>query len=64
MQTRKIELHLMTKGNIWKQILLFSVPLVLGNLLQELYNTVDSVIVGNYVGSHGLGSRQRRNRID
>lgn len=46
----------MTKGNIWKQILLFSVPLVLGNLLQELYNTVDSVIVGNYVGSHGLAA--------
>lgn len=56
MQTRKIELHLMTEGNIWKQILLFSVPLVLGNLLQELYNTVDSVIVGNYVGSHGLAA--------
>lgn len=46
----------MTEGNIWKQILLFSVPLVLGNLLQELYNTVDSVIVGNYVGSHGLAA--------
>lgn len=46
----------MTEGNIWKQILLFSVPLVLGNLLQELYNTVDSVIVGNYVGSYGLAA--------
>ena len=30
---------LMTEGSIWKSILLFSVPLILGNLLQQLYNT-------------------------
>ena len=33
---------LMTEGSIWKSILLFSVPLILGNLLQQLYNTADS----------------------
>ena len=32
---------LMTEGSIWKSILLFSVPLILGNLLQQLYNTAD-----------------------
>lgn len=46
----------MTEGNIWKQILAFSIPLVLGNLLQEMYNTVDSIIVGNYVGSSALAA--------
>ena len=34
---------LMTEGSIWKSILLFSVPLILGNLLQQLYNTADSI---------------------
>ena len=39
----------MTEGTIWKQILLFSIPLILGNLLQQMYNTVDSIIVGNFM---------------
>ena len=47
---------LMTEGTIWKQILFFAIPLILGNLLQQLYNTVDSIIVGNYVGSNALGA--------
>lgn len=42
--------NLMTEGNILKKIFFFSVPLILGNLFQQLYNTVDSIIVGNYVG--------------
>ena len=42
---------LMTEGSIWKSILLFSVPLILGNLLQQLYNTADSIIVGNFLAS-------------
>ena len=33
--------RLMTEGSIWKSILLFSVPLILGNMLQQLYNTAD-----------------------
>ena len=40
---------LMTEGVIWKEILLFSIPLLLGNLFQQLYNAVDSVVVGNYI---------------
>ena len=39
----------MTTGKEWKQILFFSLPIMLGNLLQQLYNTVDSIIVGQFV---------------
>lgn len=46
----------MVEGNIFKQILLFSIPLFLGNLFQLLYNTVDSVVVGQYVGSNALAA--------
>ena len=46
----------MTEGVIWKEILFFAIPLVLGNLFQQLYNTVDSIIVGNYVGSNALAA--------
>ena len=47
---------LMTEGSIWKQILFFSIPLILGNLLQQLYNTADSIIVGNFVGREALAA--------
>ena len=43
--------RLMTEGGIFKNLLLFAVPLILGNLLQQLYNTADSIIVGNFLGS-------------
>lgn len=46
----------MTEGSIIKILLLFSIPLILGNLLQQTYNTVDSIIVGNYVGSNALAA--------
>lgn len=46
----------MTKGNIWKQLIIFSIPLLIGNIFQQLYNTVDSVIVGNYVGKEALAA--------
>lgn len=47
---------MMTEGAIWKKILFFSIPLILGNLFQQLYNTVDSIIVGNYIGSNALAA--------
>lgn len=47
---------LMTEGVIWKELLLFSVPLLLGNLFQQLYNAVDSVVVGNYIGAQALAT--------
>lgn len=46
----------MTEGNIGKQILAFSLPLIIGNLFQQLYNTVDSVVVGQYVGKEALAA--------
>lgn len=38
---------LMTEGSIVKSLLLFALPLIFGNLLQQMYNTADSIIVGN-----------------
>ena len=46
----------MTQGNIWKLLITFSIPLIIGNLLQQMYNTADSIIVGNFVGSNGLAA--------
>ena len=46
----------MTSGSIWKTILLFSLPLIFVNILQQTYNTIDSMIVGNYVGSNALAA--------
>lgn len=47
---------LMTEGPIWKKIVLFALPLFLGNLFQQLYNTADSLIVGNFLGSDALAA--------
>lgn len=46
----------MTSGTIWKHIVLFSIPLLIGNFFQQLYNTVDSVVVGNFVSSQALAA--------
>lgn len=46
----------MTSGAIWKRMTMFALPLMLGNLFQQLYNTVDSLIVGNFVGSSALAA--------
>lgn len=46
----------LTKGSIVKAIILFSVPLLIGNLFQQLYNAVDSYVVGNYVGKVSLAA--------
>lgn len=43
-------------GSIWKGIVAFAIPLFLGNLFQQLYNTVDSLIVGNFLGSDALAA--------
>ncbi|WDC85062.1 MATE family efflux transporter [Caloramator sp. mosi_1] len=46
----------LTKGNEIKQIIYFAIPMLLGNLLQTLYNTVDSIWVGKGVGEKGLAA--------
>ena len=46
----------MTQGSIALQLVLFALPLMLGNVFQMLYNTVDSVIVGNFVSKQALAA--------
>ena len=46
----------LTQGSITRVMLLFAVPMVLGNLLQQLYNVVDTLIVGQYLGSTALAA--------
>lgn len=45
-----------TEGVIWKQLLIFFFPILVGSFFQQLYNTVDSVIVGQFVGKEALSS--------
>ncbi len=52
----KKEATRMTEGAVWKNILLFALPLMIGNLFQQLYNTVDSIIVGNLIGKEALAA--------
>lgn len=46
----------MTEGVVWQKLLLFALPLILGDFLQQLYSTVDSIIVGNFVGKTALAA--------
>ena len=46
----------MTQGKEWKHILLFTLPIMAGNLLQQMYNIVDGIIVGNFVGQSALSA--------
>lgn len=46
----------MTQGREWRHLLLFALPLMGGHALQQLYNTVDGIIVGNFVGDTALGA--------
>lgn len=56
MNTRENQMTDMTEGNPLKHILIFSLPLLLGNLFQQLYNMIDSIVVGNYVGANALAA--------
>lgn len=46
----------MVTGVIWKQLLLFFFPIMLGSLFQQLYNTVDAIVVGKFVGTDALAA--------
>ena len=46
----------MTEGSIYKNIVLFALPVFLGQLLQQLYNVVDSIVVGNVLGTEALAA--------
>ena len=51
-----LEGDVMTEGNIATALLKFSIPMILGNLLQQLYNVVDTFIVGHYIGTDALAA--------
>ncbi len=46
----------MTAGVPWKKISIFTVPMLLGNVAQQMYNTVDSIVVGRYIGDFALAA--------
>ncbi len=48
--------HQITEGVIWKQLLLFFFPIMLGTFFQQMYNTVDTIIVGRFVGTQALAA--------
>ena len=48
--------NLLTEGSIWKKLLLFALPVFLGNVFQQLYNTIDSLIVGRFLGDEALAA--------
>ena len=56
MGKKTIEKNAITEGVIWKQLLIFFFPIMLGTLIQQLYTTVDTIIVGRFVGKAALAS--------
>lgn len=46
----------MTEGSPGKRIVAFAIPMLIGNIAQQLYNTVDSIVVGRYVGDNALAA--------
>ena len=46
----------LTKGNIWKKLLLFCFPIMLGTLFQQLYNAVDVIVVGRFCGADAIAA--------
>ena len=51
-----ISMRQITEGVIWKQLLIFFFPILLGSFFQQMYNTVDTIIVGRFVGTHALAA--------
>ena len=46
----------MTTGHIMKNIILFAIPIIIGNVLQQLYTTVDAIVIGKYCGDTSLAA--------
>ena len=56
MKKRTASGNQITEGIIWKQLLLFFFPIVLGTFFQQLYNTADAIVVGRFVGKEALAA--------
>lgn len=52
----KTSVNQITEGVIWKQLLLFFFPILLGTFFQQMYNTVDTIVVGRFVGTNALAA--------
>lgn len=46
----------MTEGRPWEKIVIFAIPMLIGNIAQQLYSTVDSIVIGKYVGDNALAA--------
>lgn len=53
---KKTSANHITEGVIWKQLLLFFFPILLGTFFQQMYNTVDTIVVGRFVGTNALAA--------
>ena len=51
-----MDINQITEGVIWKQLLVFFFPILFGTFFQQLYNTTDAVVVGNFVGKQALAA--------
>ena len=59
-QTQSGKKASMISGNPTKPLIFFAVPMIVGNLFQQFYNIIDSIVVGNVVGADALRSEERR----
>lgn len=57
----KVEL---TKGPIFQKLILFSMPMIAGNLLQQIYNLVDTFVVGRYISADALAADEKKLKED
>ena len=55
-ETKQVSENSITSGVIWKQLLIFFFPILIGTFFQQLYNTVDTIVVGQYVGTNALAA--------
>ena len=56
MKERKASVDLLLQGSPFRGILLFAMPIIAGNIFQQMYSIMDSVIVGNFVGKEALAA--------
>ncbi len=49
-------MHSMTEGNVYRHIIVFAIPIIIGNIFQQLYNIVDAIMVGRYIGEDAFAA--------
>jgi len=56
MKNRTVDAHMLTEGGIASSLILFTLPMMAGNILQQMYNITDTLIVGRFIGSEALAA--------